>query len=74
MGQYLAENVVYLVGVGEDTAASMFGGDSAHRTADVPVYFFITYIVETVGKFNELNWLFAQNLGDDRNGVTSEFG
>ena len=74
MRDYLAEDVVHLVGIGEDAAATMFGGDSAHGTANVPVDFVIAYIVETVGELNELNRLFTQNLGDDGDRVVIGLG
>ena len=59
VGYHLIEYAAYLVGVGEDAAAAVFGGDAAHGAADVPVYFGVAHVVEAVGEVGKLKGFFA---------------
>ena len=64
MWHNLAENIVYFVGIGENAAATVFGSNTPHGAAYIPVNFIVANVVEAVSKFSEFYRLFAQYLWD----------
>ena len=74
MRDYLAENAVYLVGVREYAAATVFGGDAPHGAADVPVNLVVANLVEPVGEFDKFHRFFAQNLRNHGYGIAVGLG
>ena len=66
---YGIENVTNLLGVGEDAASTMLGGDLPHRASDVPIYLAVAHFIETIGNSNEFIGFLPQNLGYDGYGI-----